>query len=483
MLDAPTLFVKPIQKAALALAKTIERLSLGWKIYLSLAAILLPVFALTIFVQTQVTSPLLEEEVRQIGTSVCRSLSSDILAQRLLSKPEELEARLIEMTWQQPSVVRLDVLIKDATGTGFKLIATNVVEDTPFDAATLNLDDSPRTELKHDKSDRGYWEIIYPVREKGHKRVQAYIHAEVSLQLVHQVVGIFSRVALMGAFLAVGLLIGLLSYYLRRMIENERKLRKAESENIELTQQLHETQRQLFLNEKLAIMGQLTASFAHEIGTPLNSLSGHLQLLGDEIKNGMTSSSGEQANGRLEVINSQVGRIEGIVKEFLASTHTPQQQRQLVDLKSLVQRITKLVAPRASAVRAHVSIDIPDGLEPIRAVPTDIEQVLLNLTNNAIDALESSPNSRELTYEARTIQQGTKKLLELYVRDTGEGIAPDSMKQVLKPFFTTKAPGQGTGLGLTISQRLVKRYGGRLELESALGKGTTIKVSIPYDAA
>ncbi|MBI3542417.1 MAG: hypothetical protein HY075_03970 [Deltaproteobacteria bacterium] len=480
MAQLPHFITAPLQR----LSKAAERLSLGWKIYLSLAAILLPVFALTIFVQTQVISPLLEEEVRQIGISVCRSLSIDIAAGHLLARPEELESRLIEMTWQQPSIVRLDVLVRDPSQPSlpgpitlpqaYKVVATNVVEDTPFDASTLNVEDSPRTELRRSEN-RGYWEVIYPIKDKTHRRPTGYIHAEVSLQLVHQVVGIFSRVALMGALLAIGLLIGLLSYYLRRMIGNERKLRKAEIENFELTQQLHETQRQLFLNEKLAIMGQLTASFAHEIGTPLNSLSGHLQLLRDGVK--------ESESGRLEIINSQVARIEGIVKDFLASTHMPQQQKQLVDVAALVERITKLVAPRVNAIRATVRIDIPSGLEPLRAVPTDLEQVLLNLTNNSIDALESSDGPRELVYNARVVGEGPRKTLELFVRDTGPGIAPDVMKQVLKPFFTTKARGQGTGLGLAISQRLIKRYGGKLELDSKLGKGTSIKVSIPYDAA
>lgn len=455
------------------LSSLLARLSLRWKIYLSLAAILLPVFALTIFVQTQVTSPLLEEEVRQIGTSVCKSLASDIIASRLLSRPEQLESRLIEMTWLQPSVLRLDVFVKD--GQSYKLLATNVVEDTPMDISSVPLDDSPRTELKRDSS-RGYWEIIYPVRGKDNRKVVAYIHAEVSLQLVHQIVGTFSKIAMFGALLATGLLIGLLSFYLRRMIENERKLRKAESENLELTQQLHETQRQLFLNEKLAIMGQLTASFAHEIGTPLNSLSGHLQLLRDEV-------NGSASSGRLEVINSQVTRIEGIVKDFLASTHTPPQQRQLVEVRDVVERIAKLVAPRVASIKAAISINIPGSVDPLRVVPTDLEQVLLNLANNAIDALENGPATRELSFTAHHAQHGGRKWLELSVSDTGEGIAPEAMKQVLKPFFTTKAPGQGTGLGLTISQRLIKKYGGKLELDSTLGKGTTIKVSIPYDAA
>ncbi|MEW6056134.1 MAG: ATP-binding protein [Bdellovibrionota bacterium] len=441
-----------------------------WKIYLSLTGILLPVFALTILVQTIVTRPLLEEEVRQIGTSVCRSLSTDIVAFRLLTQPNQLERRLIEMSWLQPSVVRLDVLVREKDF--YKVVASSVTDDPTIEVTTLDLDEAPKIELKED-SDRRFWAIFYPIKER--KKVLGYVHAEVSLQLVDQVVGIFSKLAFLGAFLAIALLIGLLSYYLRRMIENERKLRRAESENVELTEQLHETQRQLFLNEKLAIMGQLTASFAHEIGTPLNSVSGHLQLLQSEVKS-------EGSRGRLDIINSQVSRIEGIVKDFLASTHTPARQRQLVDVLSLIERITKLVAPRIATIRAEVKIVTLDGLQPIRIVPTDLEQVLLNLTNNAIDALEKSPNSRRLQYHAQTSKDAaSRQILEITVEDTGEGIAPTELKQVLKPFYTTKAPGQGTGLGLTISQRLIKKYGGRLELDSVLGKGTVIKVSIPYE--
>lgn len=484
-----------IATAALSLRQAIDRLSLRWKIYLSLAAILLPVFTLTIFIQSQLTTPLLEEEAREIGISVCRSLASDITSLHLMSKPDELESRLIEASWQQPSILRIDVLTRDSTPqaptvvptgppppSGLKVVATNLIGEEPLDVTSLSPDESPRSELRNPDEKGGYWEIIYPLHEKGHRKPIGWIHAEISLQLVHQLVGIFSRIAFLGALLAIGLLIWLLSYYLRRMIENERRLRKAESENIDLAQQLNEMQRQLFQSEKLAIMGQLTASFAHEIGTPLNSLSGHLQLLRDEVAETTPPKAAEHCQSRIGIINSQVSRIEGIVKDFLASTHTPPQQRQLVNVKELIERISKLVAPRLAAIRARASVSVPDNIEPLRIVPTDFEQILLNLTNNSIDALETGPEPRELYYEARRSQQGGKAVLEVIVRDTGAGIAPEALKQALKPFFTTKAPGQGTGLGLSICQRLVKRYGGKIELESALGKGTTVTVSFPYDA-
>lgn len=443
-------------------------LTLRWKIYILLVAILLPVFTLTIFVQTQLTQPLLEEEVRQIGISVCRSLEAEIKAFHLLGKIPQLEARLVEVSWLQPSIVRIDVITKE-NGAPPKLLASNIVEDTAADLGSLVFDENKRTEHRNDES-RNYWDIVYPIKDR--RKVLAYLHAEVSLQLVDRVVATFSKIELLGALLSVGLLILLLSYYLRRMIENEQRLRAAETHNIELTEKLHDAQRQVFLNEKLAIMGQLTASFAHEIGTPLNSVSGHLQLLRDEVRD-------EKVKNRFEIINSQVSRIETIVRDFLASTHAPIQQRELVNVQKVIERIIALVAPRIQALGIDVVVKV-DSIESIRIVPSDLEQILLNLTNNALDALEQRSN-RSLVFRA-TMNSSTQKSLEVHVFDSGEGIAPKDIKQVLKPFFTTKAPGQGTGLGLSICQRLVKKYSGKLEIESTLGSGTTVKVSIPYEA-
>lgn len=447
-------------------------LNLRWKIYFSLTAILVPVFALTYFIQSQLTRPLLEEEIRQIGISVCRAVSTDIMAYRLFKDTEQLEARLIETTWLQPSVVRIEVYKKNKNS--LILVGSNITGEVLTERSSLEFKDNPTSQLKQD-DERKFWDITFPIK-KG-KRTYGYIRAEVSLQLADQVVHSFSKINFLGAILGIVLLILLLSFFLRKMIENERKLKKAEYKNIELNQQLDDIQRQLFLNEKLAIVGQLTASFAHEIGTPLSSLSGHLQLLHEETQN--TSSK-----NRIEIIESQVTRIEKTVKEFLTSTHSPVQHKQLVNIKECIERLVKLVAPRAKALQCELLVDISQSIFPIRMVPTDIEQVMLNLINNALDALQKKNDSiKWIQLKANVRQYQQNKSLEITVSDSGEGIEPNAMKQIMKPFFTTKAPGQGTGLGLTISQRLVKKYGGSLAFDSVVGKGTTIKVNIPYDAA
>lgn len=459
--------------------KWFSSLSLGTKIYLSLFSILVPIFALTVFVQVQSTAPLLEEEVRQLGLSVCRSLTSDILSQNLLSKPDKLEAKLIETTWQQPSIVHLSVLTKELDKDSketMKQIASNIDTETVPDVSMFDFTTDLAQTSIISEDNNSYWQINFPITNKNKSKIIAYIHAQVSLEIVKHFTGIVSQITTIGAVISIALLLWLLSNYLKKTIENERKLRQAESQNIQLTNQLHEAQQQVFLNEKLAVMGQLTASFAHEIGTPLNSLSGHLQLLKDEVKN-------DDSQKRIGIINSQVTRIEKTVKEFLASTHAPTSNKQLVDVKELIEKIILLIQPRLQNAKINVKFIPHENIKSIRIAPSDLEQVLINLVNNAVDSLvDSNQQNKVLEFILCTKKTQKGMDLQLTVADNGKGIAKEDLKNVTKAFYTTKAPGKGTGLGLAICQRLIKKYGGRLELDSVLGKGTQVKVSIPYES-
>ncbi len=464
-----------------------SKLTLGTKIYFSLTAILVPVFSLIILLQIRITQPLLEDEVRQIGLSACRSLGSDIIAQSLLSKPNLLETRIIEMTWQQPSLYRLSVftkeLVREKNDLGilqdlekFKLIGSNVEDEKIPDSELFKDLDIPRTNIRT-VDDNPYWEVLYPVRSKSGKNIVAYIYAEVSMKVVSRVTGIFFKITVIGALVAILLLIWSLSFYLKRLIENEKLLRIAEVEKVELTEQLQLTQQQLFLNEKLAIMGQLTASFAHEIGTPLHSLSGHLQLLSGELKN-------KKDLDRIEIINSQVSRIEGIVKNFLASTHSPTQKKEMVDVHLMLEKIINLVSPRLQNQKIEVQFSDRLNQKPVYIVPSDLEQVFINIINNSMDALSESKNTnkRMILTITEAFDKHNHPMMVIKIKDNAGGMNADALKNVFKPFFTTKKPGKGTGLGLNISQGLVKKYSGKLELDSELGKGTTVTVNIPYDS-
>jgi signal transduction histidine kinase len=252
----------------------------------------------------------------------------------------------------------------------------------------------------------------------------------------------------------------------------------AEDQNVQLTEQLHETQRQLMNTEKLAVMGQLTATFAHEIGTPLNAMSGHLQLLGGEL-------SESRPRERLSIIRGQVEKIEKIVRGFLQSTAQPASQRQLVDLNRLIDQTLTIVGPRADSIGIEIEKNLAPAMGPVRAVPLELEQIFLNLVTNSLDSLREknksgSPQPLRLVLSSRQEKYEGRSFAVVEIRDTGEGIAESELKNVWKPFYTTKRPGEGTGLGLTISQQLAKQNGGVIEMLSEQGSWTQATLKLPY---
>jgi two-component system NtrC family sensor kinase len=233
--------------------------------------------------------------------------------------------------------------------------------------------------------------------------------------------------------------------------------------------------------EKLAVMGQLTANFAHEIGTPLNAIGGHLQLLQEEI----TSSKDARSKERLQIISGELHRIENIVKGFLQTTAKPDSQRQLVDLNLLVEKSLSIVSPRLDNLGVHVKTDLNRKLGPMRVVPTDLEQIFLNLLNNSADSLSVKRKQAEkaalsLKITTDTKREDGKEWIELSVYDTGVGIKKGDLKNITKPFFTTKRPGEGTGLGLTICNQLASKYGGVLDIDSKDGAWAEVKIRFPY---
>ncbi|MGZ3700013.1 MAG: sensor histidine kinase, partial [Bdellovibrionota bacterium] len=440
--------------------------------------------------ENKFTQPLLEEEIRQLGITTGKTLAAEIVSGRMLQLPNPtlaIERSLQELLYSQPNITRVDVIAKDPVSGALKNIASNIEEEPGTPQPVYNLVEAVTSEYKTDENGIGYWEIHVPIEvrsrdPRGPRRLLGAVHVVVSAKLVEGIVGALWKTTATAAAFSVVALIVVLSYFLRKTIENDRKLRQAQSQNIQLAEQLHDAQRQLMNTEKLAVMGQLTASFAHEIGTPLNAVGGHLQLLQDELSETQASSSVVE---RLEVIHGQLGKIAEIVKGFLQSTAKPTSQRQLVDVNRLADKTLGIVTPRIDAINVEVRRDFDRNMGPVRVVPLDLEQILLNLVNNSLDSLKSKADQRrrELELSTRVERVDGKEWAEICVYDTGEGIDKIHMKSVLKPFFTTKAPGEGTGLGLTICQQLAHKYGGELLIESKEGAWTRVTLRLPYAQA
>ncbi len=460
-----------------------RQLDLQAKISLVLIAVILPTFLLVTLAENSFTRPILEEEMKQLGVSAGKNLALEIARDRLLSRSnasQVIEDRVQEALYSQPHITRVDVYTRAQAGGLIHLVASNFEEEAGPIPESYWVD-STTTSYQRDANGLGQWGILVPIRPKdphSSKKILGVIHLIVSTQVVEGIAGALWKTTASAALLSVVLLFLLLGYFLRKTIANDRKLRKVESKNLQLAEQLHETERKLMNSEKLAVMGQLTASFAHEIGTPLNALGGHVQLLQEE--------AGETE--RLKIIQGQLQKIASIVKNFLQNTAQPPSQRQLVDINRIVEQTLRVLNPRFESLNVEIKRNLEHELGPIRWVPIELEQILLNLLNNALDSLEGkrqrplNRSSFSPSIEIRTRQGSTRgeRWAELSVRDNGEGIRKEDLDQVLKPFFTTKAPGEGTGLGLTICREIAKKNGGSLHIQSRFGAWAEVTLHIPY---
>ena len=234
---------------------------------------------------------------------------------------------------------------------------------------------------------------------------------------------------------------------------------------------------------QLATLGQLAAQLAHEIGTPLSSVSGHLQLalLQRDLQPALRD--------RLEVGSREIERISRIVRDYLDSTRPLEPERKRTDLPKLVDEaidLTRAVNTRGGGRRAPVVRDINEAdAVTLREVVTDaglLRQILVNLLTNALDAVGAGQDGddgreRRVTVAART-DAATDSVL-ITVSDTGHGIPADDLKRIFEPFYTTKGRGKGTGLGLAICRQLTAALGGAISVESEPNRGSTFFVRLP----
>jgi signal transduction histidine kinase len=188
---------------------------------------------------------------------------------------------------------------------------------------------------------------------------------------------------------------------------------------------------------------------------------------------------------RLGVVSEQLEKIENIVKGFLHNTAKPASQFQLMDLNQVMEKTLSIVSPRLDSLQVDLEKKLDHRLAPLRAVPLDIEQVLLNLLNNSLDSIQSKRRqhphySPRLEVFSRYQKNRAEEWLELGVLDTGEGIPKRDLDRVFQPFYTTKAAGEGTGLGLPICREIAGKYRGRLDIESKEGAWTKVTLRMPY---
>lgn len=228
-------------------------------------------------------------------------------------------------------------------------------------------------------------------------------------------------------------------------------------------------QQRLAYSERMAAIGQVTASLAHEIGTPLNAVAGHLQLLDRNHRDAPDTQR------RLKIINAQLGIIVQAVKSLLERTRRRTITLQTIDINVTVRELALLVGPMLDSRSIKATITTAEDLPCVSADRDGLHQVFLNLVNNSCEAM---PNGGELEIETRYLRQ--RQEIEIMFSDSGAGIAPNVVEHLFEPMFTTKQ--SGSGLGLVIARDIIAEHRGRIELVSGLS-GAVFLLTLPVAEA
>jgi two-component system NtrC family sensor kinase len=295
---------------------------------------------------------------------------------------------------------------------------------------------------------------------------------------------VINRSVVAGVLLLVGYL---------GMSWEERKAREAEAraalaretENLlKANAQLVNAKDQLYRSERLAAVGQLVASVAHEVGTPLHSIAWHVQALAEE------PALNPEMRKRVTVIDEQLARVVRIIQDLLSSTRPRQPEPKWLPVEQVIRPAAVLMEPAFHAKEISLTVEIPEHLPLVWADAEKMHQVLVNVLANALAATPAhgavtvsvacrAASPDELDRGRRVAEGMSPLVLAIAVQDTGCGMPEADARKAFEPFFTTKAVGKGTGLGLFLSRETVVAHGGDLSIESEVGRGTTVTTTLP----
>jgi signal transduction histidine kinase len=285
--------------------------------------------------------------------------------------------------------------------------------------------------------------------------------------------------------------------------ERTAELMNQKEELVSIVEELKSTQDQLIQSEKMASLGELTAGIAHEIQNPLNFVNNFSEVsmelideMGDELEKGdfeEVKAIAADIKKNLEKIRHHGQRADGIVKGMLQHSRASSNTKEPTDINKLADEYLRLayhgLRAKDKSFNADLITHFAEKLPPVNIVPQDIGRVLLNLFNNAFYAVQKQQKVTGPEFKP-TIELSTKlitrsakaggNLLEIMVKDNGTGIPDDIKDKIMQPFFTTKATGEGTGLGLSLSYDIVvKGHGGNITINSVEGKGSEFLIILP----
>ena len=258
---------------------------------------------------------------------------------------------------------------------------------------------------------------------------------------------------------------GELATAFNRMTEN---VQSAQAELRQSVNTLKTTQAQLVQSEKLSAVGEFVAGVAHELNNPLAAVMGFSELLKNADVN-------EQHRRHLDLIFKSSQRCRKIVQSLLSFARRHQPERKPVAINKLIEDVLEIVAYQLRTSNVEVVCRLAADLPLVLADGHQVQQVMLNLINNARQAIEAHQESGRITITTERDGQ----IIRIGISDNGPGIPPENLKRIFDPFFTTKEVGKGTGLGLSLCYGLIKEHGGDITVTSQPGHGATFTIALP----
>jgi two-component system, NtrC family, sensor kinase len=243
------------------------------------------------------------------------------------------------------------------------------------------------------------------------------------------------------------------------------------------TRELQTAHNQMLHAETMASIGKMAAVVAHEINNPLSGILTYAKLLRRWLDQGETGGKHrEDTEQCLDLVARESRRCGDLVKNLLTFSRSGPMNPTPTDLHMVIDQLVRLVQPKLDMTGIQLQLDLSADLPRLNCDAAQMEQVLLALVSNAIDAM---PRGGNLWLGTRLLADHEE--IEIQVRDDGSGIPPDILARIFEPFMTTKESGQGVGLGLAISHSIVERHRGTISVQSELGRGTTFTIRLPLN--
>ena len=266
------------------------------------------------------------------------------------------------------------------------------------------------------------------------------------------------------------------------------RLKQSVDENVQFTQsletkveqrtaQLKAAHQKLLQTDRLASLGQLSASVAHEINNPLSGVLNLSMLMQRILKDdGIPPGRIEEFRKYLSQVVNETSRVGHIVSDLLAFSRRSKPQGNRADLNSIVNATLSLLAHKLKLMNVEIVLRLEEDLPSVRCDTSQMQQVVINLVMNGGESTISKGGGK---VHIRTTSKEKEGFVILEVKDTGDGIPPENLSKIFDPFFTTKGEGKGVGLGLAVVYGIVEAHRGEIDVNSKQGEGTTFTVAIP----